>query len=208
MSRKSSELKAARRQQQSTSEAVASIAKSADSGKAAAVAEPRLKEPLISIGDEGQVRIVTANCRETIGSDDERFILGLINQIIHASTSGQVIDKLKSDFAISVLEAIKPRDEVEAMLAAQMAAVHMATMTMGRRLNQAETLAQQESAGSLMNKLARTSAAQTDAFKKYRSGGEQRITVQHVTVNEGGQAVVGNVNTGSKADREGGDGEN
>ena len=36
-------------------------------------------------------------------------------------------------------------------------------------------------------------AAQVEAPKKYRSCGEQKITVQHVTVNEGGQAVVGNI---------------
>ena len=32
-----------------------------------------------------------------------------------------------------------------------------------------------------------------DALKRYRTGGEQKVTVQHVTVTEGGQAIVGNV---------------
>ena len=32
-----------------------------------------------------------------------------------------------------------------------------------------------------------------EALKRYRTGGEQKVTVQHVTVNEGGQAVIGNV---------------
>lgn len=32
-----------------------------------------------------------------------------------------------------------------------------------------------------------------EALKRYRSGGEQKVTVQHVSVNEGGQAIVGNV---------------
>jgi hypothetical protein len=43
------------------------------------------------------------------------------------------------------------------------------------------------------NKLARTFAAQVEALKRYRSGGEQKMTVQHVHVAEGGQAIVGNV---------------
>jgi len=47
-----------------------------------------------------------------------------------------------------------------------------------------------------MNKLARTFAAQVEALKKYRSAGEQTIKVQHATVNDGGQAIVGNVNQG------------
>jgi hypothetical protein len=33
-----------------------------------------------------------------------------------------------------------------------------------------------------------------EALKRYRSGGEQKVTVHHVSVNEGGQAIVGNVN--------------
>ena len=74
-----------------------------------------------------------------------------------------------------------------------MAAVHRATMTSARRLSRAEIIQQQESAERAFTKLARTFAAQMEALKRYRTGGEQKVTVQHVTVNEGGQAVVGNV---------------
>jgi hypothetical protein len=48
------------------------------------------------------------------------------------------------------------------------------------------------------NKLARTFAAQVEALKRYRSSGEQTMRVEHVTVNEGGQAIVGNVTHGRR----------
>ncbi len=48
--------------------------------------------------------------------------------------------------------------------------------------------------GSLATKLLRTYTAQIDALARLRRGGEQRVIVQHVYVNEGGQAIVGNVN--------------
>jgi hypothetical protein len=32
-----------------------------------------------------------------------------------------------------------------------------------------------------------------EALKRHRTGGEQKVTVQHVTVNEVGQAIVGAV---------------
>jgi hypothetical protein len=48
----------------------------------------------------------------------------------------------------------------------------------------------------MLNKLARTFAAQVEALKKYRSAGEQTIKVQYVTVNDGGRAIVGNVKQG------------
>ena len=38
-----------------------------------------------------------------------------------------------------------------------------------------------------------------EALKRYRTGGEQKVTVQHVSVSEGGQAIVGNVTQGAAA---------
>jgi hypothetical protein len=74
-----------------------------------------------------------------------------------------------------------------------MAAVHMATMTLAGRLAQVENIPQQDSAERAFNKLTRTFATQMEALKRYRTGGEQKVTVQHVSVSEGGQAIVGNV---------------
>jgi hypothetical protein len=34
---------------------------------------------------------------------------------------------------------------------------------------------------------------QMEALKRYRNGAEQKVTLQHVSVAEGGQAIVGNV---------------
>jgi len=84
------------------------------------------------------------------------------------------------------------------MLAAQMAAVHMATMALARRLANVENIAQQDSAERAFNKLARTFATQVEALKRYRSRGDQTVRVEHVTVNEGGQAIVGHVNHGGR----------
>jgi hypothetical protein len=39
----------------------------------------------------------------------------------------------------------------------------------------------------------RTFNQQIDTLNKHRGKGQQEVTVEHVTVNEGGQAVVGNV---------------
>jgi hypothetical protein len=94
---------------------------------------------------------------------------------------------------LAMVKGIGPKDEVEALMAAQMAAVHIATMTFARRLAHVENIPQQDSAANAFNKLARTFAVQLEALKRYRTGGEQKVTVQHVTVNDGGQAIVGAV---------------
>jgi len=94
---------------------------------------------------------------------------------------------------------MNPEDAAETLILAQMAAIHQATMMMARRLNHVENLPQQDAAERALNKLGRTFAAQMDTLKRYRSKGQQVVRVERVTVNEGGQAIVGNVETGSRA---------
>ncbi len=130
---------------------------------------------------------------QAIGTTDFDFCDGLISQLINVGAEGQAASEKGTNFALAIVKGIEPRDQIEAMLASQMAAVHNATMTFARRLAHVETISQQDSAQNAFNKLARTFAAQVEALKRYRSGGEQKMTVQHVHVAEGGQAIVGNV---------------
>jgi hypothetical protein len=130
---------------------------------------------------------------DALGTADLDFFNGLLNQLASAGSQGRQIDERELNFMLSVVKGIQPRDQLEVMLAAQMAAVHMATMTFARRLAQVENIPQQDSAERAFNKLTRTFATQMEALKRYRTGGEQKVTVQHVSVSEGGQAIVGNV---------------
>jgi hypothetical protein len=93
---------------------------------------------------------------------------------------------------LSLVRGINPQDETEALLATQMAAIHHATMVAAQRLQMVDNIPQQDSASNMLNKLARTFTAQVETLKNYRSSGEQHIRVQHqhVTVNDGGQAIV------------------
>lgn len=71
---------------------------------------------------------------------------------------------------LSVVKSIEPRDEMESMLAAQMAAVHMATMTSARRLNHVDNIQQQDSAEKAFNKLVRTFATQLEiTYRVFRT---------------------------------------
>lgn len=99
-------------------------------------------------------------------------------------------------FTVSIVADINPRDAVERMLAVQMAATHVALIRSSRWLAGAETIPQVEAHYSGFNKLARTYAAQVEALRKHRNGGSQTVRVEHVTVEAGAQAVVGNVQTG------------
>jgi hypothetical protein len=130
---------------------------------------------------------------EALGTYDIDFVAALLGQLASASSRGPDVDEKALNFLLSVVKSIKPRDQLEAMLAAQMGVIHTAIMTFGRKLAHVETLPQQDSAERALNKLSRTYATQMEALKRYRSSGEQKVTVQHVSVNEGGQAIVANV---------------
>jgi hypothetical protein len=141
-----------------------------------------------------------------LGTTDLDFYNGLIGQLLNASKEKEVSED-GTNFMLSVIKGIEPRDQIETMLAAQMAAVHMASMTFARRLAHVDNIPQQDSAQNAFNKLVRTFAAQVEALKRYRSGGEQKMTVQHVHVAEGGQAIVGNVTPAQGGGMRGKDGE-
>jgi hypothetical protein len=49
----------------------------------------------------------------------------------------------------------------------------------------------QDSAERALNEFAWTYAMQMAALKRHRTGGEQKVTAPHVTVSEGGHAIVG-----------------
>jgi hypothetical protein len=138
----------------------------------------------------GEVHLMAA-----LGTADRDFAGGIVLQLGDAASYDGKVDEHALNFMLSVVKGVRPRDQVETMLAAQMATVHVATMTCARELARATTVLQQDTAERAINKLARTFAAQTEALKRYRSGGEPNVTVQNVSVSDGGQAIVGNVTT-------------
>jgi hypothetical protein len=136
--------------------------------------------------------------QNALGTLDVAFMSGLLTQLAHATSGGPSVDEDDLNFMVSVIKGIEPRDQVEAMLAAQMAGIHMAMMRFIRQLPLIKTLPQQDAAERAINKFARTFTSQMEALKRYRTGGEQKVTVQHVSVSEGGQAIVGNVTQNSQ----------
>lgn len=143
--------------------------------------------------DHPDSRVAYGLLAEALGTASQDFVSELIQQLANTGSRGPQVDPAVLNFMLDVVKGVKPKDQLEAMLAAQMAVVHWRFMAFGMQLNQVKSLPQQNSAESAFNKLARTFTTQMEALKRYRTGGEQKVTVQHVSVGEGGQAIVGNV---------------
>jgi hypothetical protein len=87
---------------------------------------------------------------------------------------------------------MKPQDEFEGMLMAQIIGTHNATMECHRRAMLPEQpFAGRSEALTQANKLSRTFATLLEALNRHRGKGQQKVTVEHVHVHAGGQAVVG-----------------
>jgi hypothetical protein len=129
-----------------------------------------------------------------------------LGSFANAITKGRDVKEVELNGALTFVKAMQPRDDMEALLLAQMAATHNLTMTFARKLNHVDNIKQQDSASNAYNKLARTFAAQMQTLKQYRSNGQQ-VIVQRVDVREGGQAIVGNIAnspTGGRGDEKNG----
>ena len=96
---------------------------------------------------------------------------------------------------LAVMAGIAPSDVIEDMAAAQFLAAHLAAMECYQRAAVPDQPfeAWRESL-SQANRLSRTFATLMEAVNRHRGkSGQQTVRVEHVTVNEGGQAVVGAV---------------
>lgn len=101
-------------------------------------------------------------------------------------------DKLSA--AAVALKGFAPRDEVEGMLAAQAVGLHAATMECLRRAmipEQPFDLASKLRRDAV--NCARAMAEMCASLDRRRGKGHQTVRVEHVTVQSGGQAIVGAV---------------
>jgi hypothetical protein len=144
----------------------------------------------LKIGFDGDWGTIVNAARRVAVTD------GLMSQIAQVGSKGQSIDDRAANFIVGYVDGMAPKDPAEVLLFTQMAVTHQTLMMLARRLNNVDTIQQAEAADRAYNKTARTFTAQLEALKRYRSKGKQVVRVERVTVQEGGQAIVGTVEAG------------
>jgi hypothetical protein len=86
------------------------------------------------------------------------------------------------------------------MIAAQLIATHYAAMECYRRaMGSDQTFEGRHENLRQATKLTRASAALVDALNRHRGKGQQKVTVEHVHVHSGGQAIVGTIESSAPA---------
>ncbi len=176
----------------------------------AALKRVRAREPSVTVkfgqDEKGTVKLQGAEHNDhtgwlarlanAFGSRGTQFAISQLNQIMVASRDGDgKIDSGRVNAILAMVEAARPDNELQAALAVQMAVTHFATLTLVNRAMRVDQIPQFDSAGNLAVKFARTFTLQAEALAKLKRGGEQVVKVVHV--HPGGQAIVGNVTTGT-----------
>jgi len=134
---------------------------------------------------------------EAFGTTSQDFQSYSMGELLDAACQGGTAKPYSEQHMNGVLAAmygIAPRDEIEGMLASQMVATHVASIKALRRMKNSDNIQQQDSNGNIAIKLMRTFTQQIEALSRYRGKGQQKMTVEHVHIHAGGQAIVGNVN--------------
>lgn len=149
-------------------------------------------------GDVAAIQLA-ALPRQVLGTDDPDAATALLNQLTSAlrPTRDDPPDEALLNQLLALLHGIGPTDTVEGMLAVQMVACQHAAMdAMRRAMHPDQTPNGRELYLNLATKLMRTFAVQVDILNRGRGRGTvQRVVVERVNVEAGGQAVVGPVTT-------------
>jgi hypothetical protein len=96
--------------------------------------------------------------------------------------------------ALAMIAAAAPKDEIEGALAVQIACTHSASMAVLAKLDAGFGTERRIAAlASAAARLLKAFAMQVEVLRRLRNGGQQFMRIEHVHVNDGGQAVIGNV---------------
>ena len=133
------------------------------------------------------------------GTDNEDTMLALLYQVANVLPDWRD-NKNRFNGILAMLEDIAPQNSVESMLAVQMVTAHnMAMKTAGLAMHPDQTFEGVTENMSRANRMMKTFISQTEAQAKLR-GNTKTVTIKHVNVSDGGQAIIGDVHHGGVSD--------
>jgi hypothetical protein len=137
--------------------------------------------------------------KELGGSDIPLFNQDIVESVLSSRRiyPGEDEARLRYYATAAALSGIDPRDEIEGMLAAQLIATHNVAMECLRlAMIPNQPLPAIDQVLGHATKLSRTFATLLDALNRKRGNVQQKVTVEHVHVQAGGQAIVGVIEGG------------
>jgi hypothetical protein len=146
---------------------------------------------------DGESKAWWRRLKKALGTTSSDFVNASLLQLQWAARlPGSGISEIAVNAALAMIEAAAPKDEIAGALAVQMACTHTAAMAVLDRFGGGGGTERRVAAlGTAAARLLKAYATQVEVLRRLRHGGHQYVRVEHVHVNDGGQAIIGNVKT-------------
>lgn len=135
---------------------------------------------------------------DALGSRSDAFISTQLGVLEHACRPRETERSIEGgakhlNAALAIVDAVRPENELEAALAVQMAQSHALSTEIMGLARHTDSISHMQTYVLLAAKLQRGFAAQIDTLARMRGKGQQTVRVEHVTVEQGAQAIIGDV---------------
>ena len=149
-----------------------------------------------SLPPDGNHQVWLDRLQVALGSASMDFVDATLFQIQAAArlpNSG--LSEIAVNAALALIEGEKPRGETECAIVVQMACIHSAAMAVLGRLSRACGDRNVLAAATAVSRLSRAFSTLVETLRRLRNGGAQTIRIERVDIREGGQAMIGNLNS-------------
>ena len=153
---------------------------------------PKYEGGAVTVTPEQRDSMLAALC-----TDDTLVLSGAVNSAASCNPyEGEDADRQRS-LALRLLVELAPQNPVERLLIQQLiAADQAASACLAIGTYKSNDVNHRRKSMNLACQFMSVQARQIELLNKLRTGGRQHVTVEHVTVEAGGQAIVGHVQGG------------
>jgi hypothetical protein len=158
------------------------------------------KKDTVDLLKEDKIHVMSyVKLFKSTGCAEPEMASMLIDQVAGTIFLGKEFD-VKIDLSARFINMLSPQNEMEGVLISQMAGTHILAMEFMRRsILSDQTTEGSESCVNRASKFISLFLRQVEALERLRGKtGNQKVTVEHVYIGAGGQAIVGNVEAGTQ----------
>jgi hypothetical protein len=149
---------------------------------------------LPDMDEQGKIENFVKDIKKVVGTQNADLAAVRMQQLFYAQKRPNKDSAPYLNADIAAVNDLQPQDAAESMMAVQMVAIHNQCMELLKFAAKSTFIDGRKQYLNLAIKLSRTYTSQMEGLRRYRQKGQQRMTVEHVHVHEGGQAVVGQIN--------------
>jgi hypothetical protein len=158
--------------------------------------EPIKYKDIIEEKEDGSfsINITSEQLKHIFGTDNHRFIEELIIKTTQYKSQRANIDGMDIFSTHKLFKNLNPKDEIECLLISQILNADKISHHYFRdAMTPDQTPFGKDSNTQRYAKSINSMCKLIDTLTRYKRGGQQKVVVEHVTLENGSQAIIGNV---------------